>query len=572
MKVRSEKQGEKEKGIKENDMKNRKFYLSSKISQSLIGAFLFFILCSLPFTLPFGLRTLHFSPCPLLNAFDEFPIGARPAALSGAFAGRADDVHCLYYNPGGLPNIKSPEITAYYAKLFPGLSDQTNSGLTFMGYVQPIKKDADWGVGGVGFTEFRVEDLFRERTISFSYGRRLGIDKFILNKLSVGLTLKTLERKFGENADTQNAFIGNNPSNRTGLIDPVFRNGRTARALGMDVGAFYRYSKKLSLGLTLANWNHPDVGLVQEDKVPMVTRIGASYKAPFLTATVDLTRRHFLDKTPDHRLLMGAERSWLMSRYGELSVRGGVGIGNRDFRQITMGMGYEMNGIIFDYVFHIPMGAMSDTGNSHRLSLSFRFGRAPGTEELDELVKEEREATARAEAALRLAEAEVAFVKEDRDQLLAEMEKLKRHGHVKKSTRKGSLLSAEDKAKAARQRALREYTAAYQAAMRAYSKKTQRGATFAARIEDLNSIIGKYKDKGVNVQNAKSELERVKSSMAQSLTDFQITWDFYKKTVARGIDDTERISLLERMIKKYAKSGVDISVVRNELKMLQGNR
>ena len=52
-------------------------------------------------------------------------------------------------------------------------------------------------------------------------------------------------------------------------------------------------------------------------------------------------------------------------------------------------------------------------------------------------------------------------------------------------------------------------------------------------------------------------------------TEYRITMDFYKKTVSQGADRIERLSLLERILKKYAQSGINLSDVRNEIAKLQ---
>jgi Zn-dependent oligopeptidase len=113
------------------------------------------------------------------------------------------------------------------------------------------------------------------------------------------------------------------------------------------------------------------------------------------------------------------------------------------------------------------------------------------------------------------------------------------------------------------------FNAAYQAAYRAYGVQVERGASLSKRLELLNTLLRKFEGKGIDLSAARTEHERVKSNLAQVSSDFRITLDFYKKTVAQGADATERISLLERMLKKYQKSGIDLSEVRDELNRLK---
>lgn len=500
-------------------------------------------------------------------AFDETAVGARPAALGGAFTALADDMHALYYNPAGLADIDRPELGVYYARLFPSLSDQSRSAQAFLGGASPLPLDHRWGGAGVGYQEFRVDDLFKERTFSLAYGGRLPGDAW--SRLALGGGLKFFNRNYG---------VGNAVS-----PDPVFNGGRSASALGVDLGALYTLLPGIRTGLSFQNLNRPDLGLATDDRLPLVTRWGVAYDKNDLRVAADLTRGAFLTGRNDHRLLLGAERRWLLRRYGLLSVRGGVGFGNRDYRRLNMGFGYEVNGVGLDYVFALPMGAADDIGNTHNVGLSYRFGRTPAEDELQSLIAQEREATVRAEEALKIAEAEAHFVREERNSLLAqytqEIDRLKealaaaeKRGTAKVSTVPVApvrVLTAEERERMARAKVAKEYDVAYQASYRAYRVQVERGASLAKRLELLSTLLKKYENKGVDLSGARNEQERVKSDLAQVSNDFRITWDFYKKTVAQGAEAEERVSILERMVKKYRRSGIDLSEVTGELEKLK---
>ncbi len=506
-------------------------------------------------------------------AFDEFPIGARPAALSGAFSAVADDAHCLYYNPAGLASLSRPEMTAYYARLFPNLSDQARIAVTFIGGAGPLFSGGRWGGVGAAFSEFRVDSLFKERQFTLGYGR-----SFLGERLSLGVNAKILERSFGSTVDTANAFIGGNPGNRSGAQDPVFLNGHSAQALGADVGALYRLTTSVRLGLAVLNANRPNLGLTQDNRLPLVARFGAAYEPKFMKASADITRRTYLNNEADNRLHLGVERGWLFRRYGTLFLRGGAGFGGGDYRQFTLGAGHEVNGLVLDYVFTVPLGALDETGNTHNISLSYKFGRAPAEDELFSLIALEKDATARALEALRLAEAESAFAEEERNRLLqqfnGEIDRLKKELEAAKITGPASpasrVLTAEEQARLARDKALREFTAAYEAAFRGYLAEVERGATLVRRLDLLGAIVAKYEPQKVNVSRARTETAKVKAELAQVSTDYRLTLDFYRNNAAQGADAQEKISLLERMIKKYARSGIDLAEAQNELAKLKG--
>lgn len=509
-----------------------------------------------------------------LFAFDEFPVGARPAAMGEAFTAVADDVHSLYYNPAGLASLYRPEVTAYYARPFPGLSDQSKTAHTFVGAAMPIPKDGRWGGLGLGYQEFRVDDLFKERTVTLAYGRSLFSDRFAL-----GFGLKELDRIFGETGDTKNAFSGADPGNRTFLEDPVFQSGHQKSALGVDLGALYAVVPRVRLGLSLENVNRPDLGLTQADRLPMVTRFGAVYDKTFIKLSGEVSHRTYLAGQSDTRLHLGGERQWGFKRFGLLSLRAGAAAGGRDYRHVNFGAGYEVSGLVLDYVFTIPMGAADGTGNLHNVSLSFKFGRSYSEDDLADELQQEREAAARAEEAMKAAETEAAYMKEERNKLLSEyateLERMK--AELEEAKKKGLAtivvpehrLTPAERERLARQKARQEYAAAYDASMRAYGTLVSRGAGLEDRVSHLKSTLEKYKNKGLDVSSAVSELERVNSELAQVTTEYRITMDFYKKTVAQGADAAERLSLLERILKKYSPSGINLSDVRNEIAKLK---
>lgn len=505
-----------------------------------------------------------------LFAFDEFPVGARPAAMGEAFTAVADDVHSLYYNPAGLASLYRPEATAYYARPYPGLSDQSKTAHTFVGAAMPIPKNGRWGGLGIGYQEFRVDSLFKERTVTLAYGR-----SFFSDRLALGLGLKQLNRLFGETNDTQNAFLGEDPGNRTFAEDPVFQNGHEKSALGVDLGSLYAVIPQVRVGLSLANVNRPDMGLTQKDPLPMVTRLGAVYDKTYSKLGLEVSHRTFLSGQSDTRLHLGGEREWGFKRFGLLSLRGGAALGGRDYRQVNLGAGYEVNGMVLDYVFTIPLGAADGTGNVQNVSLSFKFGRSYSEDDLADELQQEREASSRAEEAMKAAETEAAYVKEERNKLLseyatelerikAELEEVKRNS-ITSIVVPERRLSPAERERLARQKARQEYAAAYDASMRAYGTLVSRGAGLEERVVHLKSTLEKYGNKGIDVSSAVNELERVNSELAQVTTDYRITMDFYKKTVAQGADLAERLSLLERIVKKYSPSGINLSDARKEI-------
>src|SRR5687767_14173908 len=83
---------------------------------------------------------LAFICSPLIASFEELPTGGRQAGLGHAFTAIADDVYAAYYNPAGLVQIKRSEFTAYYAKLYSGLSDNSSIARSYVAYAHPLRR------------------------------------------------------------------------------------------------------------------------------------------------------------------------------------------------------------------------------------------------------------------------------------------------------------------------------------------------------------------------------------------------------------------------------------------------
>ena len=85
------------------------------------------------------------STLPSYASFEELPTGARQAGLGNAFTAIADDVYSTYYNPAGLVQLHRSEFSAYYAKLYSGLTDGSSIGRSFIAYGHPTAKHGTFG-------------------------------------------------------------------------------------------------------------------------------------------------------------------------------------------------------------------------------------------------------------------------------------------------------------------------------------------------------------------------------------------------------------------------------------------
>jgi hypothetical protein len=248
--------------------------------------------------------------------FLKFSAGGRVAAIGGAFAGLADDLSCLHYNPAGLSNIKKKELLVMESEAI------MECGYEYFGFVQPMRKDE--GIGGA-ILYFHAPEMLRtaenkskpegyevvgtieyyDLSASLSYGRRIKKD------LSLGGTVKLIRR----------------------MISP--NNGLTG---AIDLGLLYQAKKDLRCGVSLQHFGPKVWG----DRLPQLIAGGASYKIQDLILTGVISHHFIADSNPEFRC--GAEYWYwegLALRVGYYWLEGnlegatmGAGVKVKDYLQI----------------------------------------------------------------------------------------------------------------------------------------------------------------------------------------------------------------------------------------------
>jgi len=299
------------------------------------------------------------------GAFERQDTGARPSALGGAFVAVGGDVHSLLYNPAGLSYLSCKELSSSYGKLFTGLDDGSNLSHSLILYGQPVKT---WGSIGIGWMETKLDSLYQERTLALGYGRSW------MDNLSFGAALKQYQISVsvpGVNYDDN----GNTVSG----ADAVFARGRSAGAMGLDLGMFYEPVARYGLGLSVQNVNQPRLSLSGSDdnRLNALVRLGASYRGSGLLGVCEFRSQEYLQGRRDYQAVFGAEKWWYTGRISSFVLRGSLAYGSRSYSQAAIGLGYRVNGLEMDYAFLIPLSGVTfgDTSGTHRLSISLRFGR-----------------------------------------------------------------------------------------------------------------------------------------------------------------------------------------------------
>ena len=316
-------------------------------------------------TLRLFLALLTLLSCSNLShaSFEELPTGARQAGLGNSFTAIADDVYSAYYNPAGLAQLHRSEFSAYYAKLYSGLTDGSSIGRDYIAYGHPT---ATHGTFGFSYLSLSLADLYSESTFGFHYAQA------IREKWNVGGSIKVLKKSYGSDAYTQNA-INSDTGESSGAPDPLFaKNGSSKSAIAFDLGAQYRISKIYGLGFAVLNANSPNMALSPSD----TDKVAAVYKAAIARRTkessvdVEISERDFASSA-EYRLNMGAER-WIASGFG---IRGGLGFGSDQYQVTSIGFSYRWQSLQFDYALIYPLTGIQGTFGTNQLSMTFRFGR-----------------------------------------------------------------------------------------------------------------------------------------------------------------------------------------------------
>ncbi|MHB2026962.1 MAG: type IX secretion system membrane protein PorP/SprF [Elusimicrobiota bacterium] len=309
---------------------------------------------------------------PARAAYDDLGVSARVMGLGNAFTAVADDAYSVYYNPAGLAQLPRPEFGTSYAKLYPGLSDNSNLQNTFLVYAQPIDGGKQGGIG-VGLDYFSLDSLYTETSLYASYGRDL-FPEILHNKLYGGLSVKYLSRSINPGS------LASQPISDTGQVlsspDPVLQN--TSRSnVDMDLGLLYKLDPRWTLGLDVQHLFEPNIAFGSTpDPLDRNYKIGAAYKTPFALLSAEIDNVTAPDYSRMEIATFAAEK-WLPTlSFGTFGIRGSLGAGTDNFRQVTVGLSYKIYKMEFDYGMAVPFGGIADIYGTQRIGLTFFFGRS----------------------------------------------------------------------------------------------------------------------------------------------------------------------------------------------------
>ncbi len=301
--------------------------------------------------------------------FLEIPVGAKPAAMAGAYTGISDDASSVFWNPAGLTSITSNEAHFSYMRWF----DQFD----FNAFSAAFNFN-DIGVVGVSVILFTMDDMeitteqepngtgrffgAQDIAIGISYS------KLLTDKFAFGITAKYLEQTIWN---------------------------ESASGLAFDVGTQYTLDfQNLTIAMNMRNFG-PDLQFDGDDlivvhdlsddlpqnrltnarlettafQLPLSFQVGVGfdlYNSDFISIRGAIDAIHPNDN--QERIHFGSE----VSVYNRIFIRGGYKF-NYDDEDFTFGAGVNIpldkTYFEFDYAYSI----YDILPSIHRISLGIKF-------------------------------------------------------------------------------------------------------------------------------------------------------------------------------------------------------
>lgn len=300
-------------------------------------------------------QNIHDSAGTAGAAFLKIEPGSRPVGMGGAFAGLANDINTIFWNPAGLTSVHTRELTAMQHFSFVDINNQS------IGYAQRAKQFV-WGASFLGsFTEIE---------------RRIGPTETPDSTVTVGgfATGLSLAYPLGTSAS-----IGGTAKFISQQLDIQNIYGAAA-----DIGLILRLlDNHLGIGITVQN-----AGVLSgEENLPMALRAGLAYRTweqPEADSEKAMPPREvwafvadahlpLIDANPSFHL--GVER-WF---YDIVAARVGyrIGLNENPSDGLSIGIGVRKDGLDslanIDFQFDYAFVPDNDLGDSHRISFITRF-------------------------------------------------------------------------------------------------------------------------------------------------------------------------------------------------------
>ena len=244
-------------------------------------------------------------------AFENIGIMARPMGMGGAYSAVAHDTSALIWNPAGLAQLSTPEISVSYLDLY-GLL-----GYSFVGWAHPIRPEQT--IGAAILSSSDTEGISHERTVMLSAATP------VINRLRVGVNAKYFSTA---------TYLERMPLGR-------------GVGWGLDLGIHYAVlGEEVAIGIMLPNlvsqlYYRREAAERYNESLIAEWRIGCAVNWDALLAAVEIVNGN---------LLLGCEYQHDASN-GTFTARLGWRFTQGVSRGLTAGFGYQYSNIALDYAF-----------------------------------------------------------------------------------------------------------------------------------------------------------------------------------------------------------------------------
>ncbi|MFC2061673.1 type IX secretion system membrane protein PorP/SprF [Elusimicrobiota bacterium] len=307
--------------------------------------------------------TLLLSSSAVAANFSDTGTSVRAGGMANAYSALAEGPVAAYYNPAGIIKTKAGLFTTSYSRLFWGLTDESSLGRGFIGYSFSIMDR--YGIG-VGWKSFMLTNYYYENTYNLAFAYE------IQDEITAGINFKMFDKQYRKNAYTE-VSVDLETAELIPTVNPVFENGYTKSSFTLDVGGIYRFDKKNHVSLAIRNIIPADMALASDDSdtVPLGYKIGYGYRLSNFDTLIDV------DYAGDDFNIGSGIEKWM--REDTVALRGGIALGSRDYRSLTVGASYKYkDSLLINYACDYPISGIKHTFGTQMFELTICF---------DELIK-----------------------------------------------------------------------------------------------------------------------------------------------------------------------------------------
>lgn len=282
-------------------------------------------------------------------SFLKIKASAKQVAMGGVSCGFSDDISCLETNPAGLAHLgydEGNQLMLAHNEWFEGIRSE------YAGYAHHV---GERSVLTSSLKYVFMDDMIRRNDV----GTEQGTFGANYGAITAGLAHEFDGFWLGL-TQVEHFAVGVQAKGITESIDD-----KRAMSYAMDAGVFYR-GEIIRLGASIQNLGTTMKLNIDEFALPTTMTVGGSIGL-FETSRVGVD----VEQELGHSMMIRSGGEYCLGK--NIALRGGYAYTTekRADSGISAGLGWKIGCMTIDYAF-VPFG---DLGDTHRMSLSFAWGR-----------------------------------------------------------------------------------------------------------------------------------------------------------------------------------------------------